>query len=431
MRYIYMDNFRGFSETLVPLRKINFLVGENSTGKSSFLSLLAMVNHAAFWFDPSFVMHNDDGPSSFGDLISAWSKDKTNFRVGIINTEKQKSGATQLSFNIHEFAEHEDSPRLIRHSKLSENKLTTIVFEKTKTKYRISDVSNTFENEDDAISEFRGIVQSVQDEYPEFNFFPKYVPANPPLPMATSILKSLESGESVQKAEFKIEIPARAHVTWIAPIRSKPRRIYDGVQIGYSPEGEHAPLLLRKTLKSRKGSKQFAERLAEFGKASGLFETVIAHSFGTGAKNPFELIIRFQGAELNINNVGYGVSQALPLIVEFLTKEKRSVFAVQQPEVHLHPRAQAALGGLVFELAHGQNHSFFIETHSDYLIDRYRLSMRKESKPPESQMLFFIRTPEGNKVHALPISSTGHYPSDQPREFRDFFVKEELKLLDI
>jgi predicted ATPase len=431
LRYIYMNNFRGFSEALVPLKKINFLVGENSTGKSSFLSLLSLVNQPTFWFNPVFTMRDDLGPSSFADIVSAWSKDPSYFQVGIITTEKEETGGVRLAFTLHEFTDRDDNPKLSRHFKLNDKHLTTVIFEKTKTRYKVDLKESKYDTEEDALTDFRIMVGNLRDIPRNFKSFPKDIPPNAPLPMAVSILQSLESGDKNYKSEFKIEIPMGMHVTWIAPIRTKPKRIYDGISIGYSPEGEHAPLLLRKSLRSRTASKRFADKLHNFGNTSGLFETVVAHSFGKGAKDPFELIIKFKGAELNINNVGYGVSQALPLVVEFLTSEKQRVFSVQQPEVHLHPRAQAALGELVFELVKERNHSFFIETHSDYLIDRFRLSMRSDADAPPSQILFFNRTVDGNNVHPLSISSKGLYPVIQPNEFRDFFVKEEIKMLDI
>ena len=59
MRYIYMNNFRGFSDTLIPLSQISFLVGENSTGKSSFLKLLYLLASPNFWFSPEFIRTSD------------------------------------------------------------------------------------------------------------------------------------------------------------------------------------------------------------------------------------------------------------------------------------------------------------------------------------------------------------------------------------
>jgi predicted ATPase len=164
---------------------------------------------------------------------------------------------------------------------------------------------------------------------------------------------------------------------------------------------------------------------------SGLFETVGTQTFGKGDRNPFEILIKLRGTDLNIDNVGYGVSQVLPLLIEFLAQSKSSFFAVQQPEVHLHPRAQAALGGLLVPLAKDLKHSFIIETHSDYLIDRFRLEVSKIKNAPEAQVMFFQRTEAGNQVSLLPIAPSGKYPKAQPRAFREFFINEELRLLSI
>ena len=128
-------------------------------------------------------------------------------------------------------------------------------------------------------------------------------------------------------------------LTWIAPIRTKPQRFYDGMRKTFTPEGDHTPFILRKTLRAKTRSREFAAKLKVFGESSGLYEAIRPHSFDRSPQSPFEILVRFAGAELNINNVGYGVSQVLPLVVEFLSKEKGCTFAIQQPEVHLHPRA--------------------------------------------------------------------------------------------
>jgi predicted ATPase len=124
------------------------------------------------------------------------------------------------------------------------------------------------------------------------------------------------------------------------------------------------------------------------------------------------------------------VSQVLPLVVEFLSKGKNERFAVQQPEVHLHPRAQAALGDLLFAMADEKGHSFVIETHSDFLIDRFRYALSKGKAKIDSQVVFFSRREGGNQVKVIPIDGSGQYPTTQPKEFREFFINEDLKMLD-
>jgi predicted ATPase len=75
-------------------------------------------------------------------------------------------------------------------------------------------------------------------------------------------------------------------------------------------------------------SKSQATRLKQFiekvGRASGLFQDVSIKSFGRGATARFELDIVLDGKALNILNVGYGVSQSLPIIVELLAREQQT-----------------------------------------------------------------------------------------------------------
>jgi hypothetical protein len=165
------------------------------------------------------------------------------------------------------------------------------------------------------------------------------------------MLSSKDLGENSGAAALFGEVPAlwspsAASWTWLAPIRTRPLRIYEGFKTDFTPEGDHTPYLIRKTLGSSEGATKFAELLKQFGESSGLFSTVIAHSFAEDPSAPFEVMVELHGRPLNIRNVGYGVSQVLPVVVEMITRPRGHSFAIQQPEVHLHPRAQAALAGV-------------------------------------------------------------------------------------
>jgi predicted ATPase len=137
------------------------------------------------------------------------------------------------------------------------------------------------------------------------------------------------------------------------------------------------------------------------------------------------------GTPLNLINVGYGVSQSLPVFVEIVSRPKGSWFAIQQPEVHLHPRAQAALGDAIFDMAVTDVKRFLIETHSDFTIDRFRLNYRRKTRKPSSQILFFERQNKQNTVTPLAISAKGELPVDQPDGYRKFFIKEQMDLLGL
>jgi hypothetical protein len=432
MRYVFMHNFRGFSDTLLPLHHINFLVGENSTGKSSFLKLLYVLSRPHFWFSPEAPFPDEAELGGFNDMVSAWSSDKTYFQFGVLSSRTvRKTGKFSCSFSVHTFGNRDGSPYVSRYLQFSDGGLTKLVFQKSRTKYKTTKLDREFGTMDDVIAFFRDSVHSDREDSDGFILFPKNIPPASPIPIAVAILKSMDKGKPIAKGELAAVIPFSLDLTWIAPIRTRPQRFYDGMRKAFSPEGDHTPFILRRSLQTRSKTGDFAEKLRVFGDASGLFEAIIPHPFDKSPQSPFEILVRFCGADLNVSNVGYGVSQVLPLVVEFLSKQKNRAFAVQQPEVHLHPRAQAALGDLIAEVAAERGHRFMLETHSDYLIDRCRLNLSKHDHPVEAQTIFFQRTAAGNRATVLPIGKNGRYPDEQPPEFRAFFVREEMNLLEV
>jgi predicted ATPase len=130
-------------------------------------------------------------------------------------------------------------------------------------------------------------------------------------------------------------------------------------------------------LSSSDEAKRFKAFMDRVGKSSGLFQSIDIKLFGTSDDAPFEVDAVLDDKALNLSWLGYGVSQSLPIFVELLDRPKKSWFAIQQPEVHLHPRAQASLGDVFFEMALLDGKRFVIETHSDFTIDRFRMNYRK------------------------------------------------------
>ncbi|GAG47253.1 unnamed protein product, partial [marine sediment metagenome] len=92
---------------------------------------------------------------------------------------------------------------------------------------------------------------------------------------------------------------------------------------------------------------------------------------------------------------------------------------------------QAALGDILFTLALSENKKFIIETHSDFIIDRLRTVYResKNDNKPSAQIVFFERDTKGNNMHCIEISKDGGLPDTQPEAYRDFFAKEQMRLL--
>ncbi len=221
-------------------------------------------------------------------------------------------------------------------------------------------------------------------------------------------------------------------VVSIAPVRSRPQRTYDVSTDQFAPEGDHIPLLLAKIFDPRVASTKDPERLLRlvrtFGKDSGLFQGLSVTKLGRNPGDPFRLMIKTGTMSANITDVGYGVSQSLPVVVQSIASPKNTQFLIQQPEVHLHPRGQAALASLFLLLHNTENKSFTIETHSDHIVNRLRQHVvRGELDPADVQVLYLARTRRETEVYPIEIDHEGNLQGAPP-QYRQFFIDEQASL---
>ncbi len=218
-----------------------------------------------------------------------------------------------------------------------------------------------------------------------------------------------------------------------APIRTNPIRTYDPISAEPDPEGSHVPMLLAALSRSAQQLHWTALQaaLAEFGSKSGLFERIEIINKGRTEGDPFQVGVRSGGRTFNLIDVGYGVSQALPILVDTLELAPGfQSFLLQQPEVHLHPQAQAELGSFFARQAK-EKRRFIIETHSDYLVDRIRMEVRRKLLTPEDvSLLYFERGKSSATIHNLELDATGSI-TNPPPGYRQFFLKEERDLLGV
>ena len=223
-----------------------------------------------------------------------------------------------------------------------------------------------------------------------------------------------------------------------APVRSKPLRTYEPSRTISDPQGDNIPMYLADAFFEReKEWTDLKDRLEDFGKAAGLFDEIAIRPWGESSSEPFRVQVRKfgkrrEGSWRNLTDVGYGVSQVLPVVIELLRETRVETFLLQQPEVHLHPSAQAALGSLFCQVV-SAGCQLVVETHSDHLMDRIRLDVRdgiSTLKPEDISILFFERKGQDVHIHSLRIDGEGNILG-APEGYRRFFMDEtrrELRL---
>lgn len=119
--------------------------------------------------------------------------------------------------------------------------------------------------------------------------------------------------------------------------------------------------------------------------SAGLNARKLANSLRTEA-DPMEsrMEVRLRDLRHNVwvslQDVGVGISQVLPVLIESVVS-KNSLIAIEQPEIHIHPKLQAELGDVFIESALGENkNTFLLETHSEHLILRLLRRIRETTE---------------------------------------------------
>ncbi len=221
-------------------------------------------------------------------------------------------------------------------------------------------------------------------------------------------------------------------VAAVAPVRSKPLRNYVPSSGLTDSEGSGVANYLAALAKSKDDKwKKIKDAMESFGKSTEMYYELDINSLSDDTS---QLMVRItndtkEAQWKNIIDVGYGVSQILPVIFE-LSKGSRMVL-LQQPEIHLHPRAQAGLGSMLCKLASKQQ--ILVETHSDQLIDRIRMDIRDkitDLKPDDVSILYFERSSVGVNIHNISLDDHGNI-INPPSGYRDFFNLEMKRLLEI
>ena len=223
-----------------------------------------------------------------------------------------------------------------------------------------------------------------------------------------------------------------------APVRSKPRRTYDPADRERDPEGDNVPMYFaRISIRSAEEWTALRRALEVFGKEAGLFDEISVRRLGKKESEPFQIQVRkfgsaSKGPPRNLVDVGYGVSQILPVIAELLRNDTAPLYLLQQPEIHLHPSAQAALGTLLCRIA-GPSCQLIVETHSDHLLDRVRMDVRDgttQLKPEDVSILYFDRGDLDVRIHSLRIDEEGNILG-APDGYRRFFMEETSRSIGL
>lgn len=396
IKSLTLNNFRAFRHASIEFAPITILAGANSSGKSSVIQaingILQSRNERHFPFD--FVLNGDlTKLGGFRNVVHGHNA-KNSFRVAIEFKQNDKTYLADATFKVDDESRHLFPREILLRSSDIGSLHVTWNQKKQRFKLNMQRANQTHLPERTVFEMFVELVNSdpkggsdlvsrVVDENRKVNLDIAKAIIEERLELAKNGVESSSNDfgsalnefattplfENIRKDFFSAFEALRRTVANVGPIRAYPARYYTiGRQFVVSdPMGESASHALA-VWKEEKNQKfqSVKDALVQLELATDVNAVVELDEF-------LKLLIKPKGRAYpdTIADVGFGVSQALPMLVADAALVKGGTLVVNQPEIHLHPSSQALLGNYFADRINSRR--YVIETHSEYLITRLRL----------------------------------------------------------
>ena len=236
------------------------------------------------------------------------------------------------------------------------------------------------------------------------------------------------------------------YLYYLGPLRDYPRRsyIWSGEapeHVGYRGQGAVEALLAaqdRKILpRGDREYQPFMEMVARWLKKMGLIADFQAKRVAKHRKE-HEVLVQTVGSKhtVNLTDVGFGVSQVLPVVVQAFYAPHNSTIIFEQPEIHLHPSVQAALADLFIEAIHAneqrtdRNTQLIVESHSEHFLARLQRRIAEEALGPDEVALYFCKSgPNGSVMEPLDLDAFGNI-TNWPQNFFGDAIEDVAAMTD-
>ena len=226
-------------------------------------------------------------------------------------------------------------------------------------------------------------------------------------------------------------------LVYLGPLRSQPEHYYrsdNDVFEHVGQKGENFPSIL---LKEPDVLEKTNENLEHLGIEYRLEPSALYHEDASPSDFfSLHLIDTRTGIDASLRDVGFGISQVLPIVVQSCLSEKKTLL-IEQPEIHLHPAHQAELGDLFIRSAKERGNTLLLETHSEHLLLRIMRRMRETStgklpegavevRPEDIAVLFVESDGSQSIVREMPLNERGELVKAWPGGFFEEGLRESF-----
>jgi len=211
---------------------------------------------------------------------------------------------------------------------------------------------------------------------------------------------------------------------YLGPLRQHPQRTYTWSgeipdHVGWSGDRAIDAILSARERRISRGkrmvSQQFEAVIARWLKEMGLIDAFEVRQIGR--RRDYEVIVKTANVqqEVNVTDVGFGVSQVMPVLVQCFYAPAGSTIIIEQPEIHLHPSVQAILADLFIEVIHAREGGsdravqLLVESHSEHFLRRLQRRIAEEHINPDETAIYFCQgNLSGSQLMPLDVDLYGN-----------------------
>ena len=243
-------------------------------------------------------------------------------------------------------------------------------------------------------------------------------------------------------ADLQLEVEKLfSRVYYLGPLRDYPKRDYTWAGANKQAIGSKGEYVIEALLSSRNAKTQIKisprkKLTVEEYVAHWLKELELIHDFKVEelaeGSNRYQVKVRKtpESSEVLITDVGFGVSQILPVITLCYYAPEHSILIMEQPEIHLHPKVQAGLADVFIDAVQKRNIQIVIESHSEHLLTRMQRRIAEEKVSNEDIKLYFCQSVNGHsELESLNIDLFGNI-TNWPNNFFGNEMEEKFAIAE-
>ncbi len=388
IKELIIENFKGLkSEKRFDIAPITLFVGANSSGKSSTIHSLAALSQTVKLGDRNrpIILDDENALVHLGRFIEVihTKSYKDSIHIGI------NLGALQKDISIH-YADDQIDVLAAKGSSIIvqywfKSTLKTQEVQLQKAIFQIGDDTYQFKPIDQIEFEIERNGKKLEAVARRGNGFNITVSPNPQQGVdSLNAFFVIEEVQRMQNAELR-------KCAYLGPFREPPRRKYQN--FGSFPKeagalGENSITLLANEHVKSKNRPHLAQ-VGEWLRHMGLAKAVNVKRIGTSDLFDVSLTLTDE-KQLPIADLGYGLSQVLPVLVQCSFAEQNSTLLFEQPELHLHQGAAKKLAKVFIDTYKQKNAHMIIETHSKELIHELMSYIKINAIKPEDVALYDV-----------------------------------------